>query len=189
MQPALGRLAQLVEHALDVRRVSGSSPLSSTMEASRFLSRCFFYFFPGGKLDGTEAFTGSADVGGHSALAILYFRGKAPADLRNFEPCPVHEFQGKAVFTDGHTRAFAAYRAEALSLQRRLVVSAETVYRSDGGDLYSSGPVFPGIYDRKNDAGVCLKKPVQTRRSGDVRHFFRERQILDAGNSAMKTHE
>lgn len=28
-----------------------------------------------------------------------------PADLRNFEPCPVYEFQGKAVFTDGHTRA------------------------------------------------------------------------------------
>ena len=26
-----GRLAQLVEHALDVRRVSGSSPLSSTI--------------------------------------------------------------------------------------------------------------------------------------------------------------
>ena len=39
--------------------------------------------------------------------------GKAPAgaDLRNFEPCPVYEFQGKAVFTDGHTWAFAAYRA------------------------------------------------------------------------------
>lgn len=34
-----------------------------------------------------------------------------PADLRSFEPCPVYEFQGKAVFTDGHTRAFAAYRA------------------------------------------------------------------------------
>ena len=112
-----------------------------------------------------------------------------PADLRNFEPCPVHEFQGKAVFTDGHTRAFAAYRAEALSLQRRRVVSAETVYRSDGADLYSSGPVFPGIHDRKNEAGVCLMKPVQTRRSGDVRHFFRERRILDAGNSAMKTRE
>ena len=30
MIPAFGRLAQLVEHALDVRRVSGSSPLSST---------------------------------------------------------------------------------------------------------------------------------------------------------------
>ena len=30
-----------------------------------------------------------------------------PANLRNFEPCPVYEFQGKAVFTDGHTRAFA----------------------------------------------------------------------------------
>ena len=30
MTPASGRLAQLVEHALDVRRVSGSSPLSST---------------------------------------------------------------------------------------------------------------------------------------------------------------
>lgn len=34
-----------------------------------------------------------------------------PTDLRNFEPCPVYEFQGKAVFTDGHTRAFAAYQA------------------------------------------------------------------------------
>lgn len=120
MQPALGRLAQLVEHALDVRRVSGSSPLSSTIEASRFLSRCFFYFFPGRELDGTEAFTGSADVGGHSALAILYISGEKlrrvltwfdPADLHNFEFCPVYEFQGKAVFTDGHTRAFAAYRA------------------------------------------------------------------------------
>ena len=88
-----------------------------------------------------------------------------PADLRNFEPCPVHEFQGKAVFTDGH-------RAEALSLQRRLVVSAETVYRSDGADLDSSGPVFPGIYDRKNDAGVCLKKPVQTRRFGGCSSFL-----------------
>ena len=31
MQHAPGRLAQLVEHALDVRRVSGSSPLSSTI--------------------------------------------------------------------------------------------------------------------------------------------------------------
>ena len=30
---ALGRLAQLVEHSLDVRRVSGSSPLSSTRYA------------------------------------------------------------------------------------------------------------------------------------------------------------
>lgn len=112
-----------------------------------------------------------------------------PADLRNFESCPVHEFQGKAVFTDGHTRAFAAYGVGALSLQRRRVVPAERIYRSDGADLDSSGPVFPGIYDRKNDAGVCLKKPVQTRRSGDVRHFFRERRILDAGNSAMKTRE
>ena len=34
-----------------------------------------------------------------------------PADLHNFEFCPVYEFQGKAVFTDGQTRAFAAYRA------------------------------------------------------------------------------
>ena len=50
MQPALGRLAQLVEHALDVRRVSGSSPLSSTIEASRFLSRCFFISFREGNL-------------------------------------------------------------------------------------------------------------------------------------------
>lgn len=34
-----------------------------------------------------------------------------PADLRNFEPCPVYEFQGKAMFMNGHTRACAAYRA------------------------------------------------------------------------------
>lgn len=150
-----------------------------------------FYFFPGREFDGTEAFTGSADVGGHSALAILYFRGKAPAgaDLRNFEPCPVYEFQGKAMFMNGHTWPVRPTGRGALSLQRRLVVPAETVYRSDGADLYSSGPVFPGIHDRKNEAGVCLKKPVQTRRSGDVRHFFRESRILDAGNSAMKTRE
>ena len=39
MQPALGRLAQLVEHALDVRRVSGSSPLSSTRKETPFVYR------------------------------------------------------------------------------------------------------------------------------------------------------
>ena len=77
----------------------------------------------------------------------------------------------------------------ALSQQRRRVVPAERIYRSDGADLYSPGPLFPGIHDRKIEAGVCLMKPVQTRRSGDVRHFFRESRILDAGNSAMKTHE
>ena len=30
MTPAFGRLAQLVEHPLDVRKVAGSSPTSST---------------------------------------------------------------------------------------------------------------------------------------------------------------
>ncbi len=39
---ALGRLAQLVEHALDVRRVSGSSPLSSTNQKTT-LWVVFFY--------------------------------------------------------------------------------------------------------------------------------------------------
>ena len=34
-----------------------------------------------------------------------------PADLRNFESCPVHEFQWKAMFMNGHTWACAAYRA------------------------------------------------------------------------------
>ena len=95
-----------------------------------------------------------------------------PADLRNFEPCPVHEFQGKAVFTDGHTRARAAYGVGALSLQRRRVVPAERIYRSDGADLDSSGPVFPGIHDRKIEAGVCLMKPVQTRRFGGCSSFL-----------------
>ena len=77
----------------------------------------------------------------------------------------------------------------ALSQQRRRVVPVERIYRSDGADLYSSGPVFPGIHERKIEAGVCLMKPGQTRRSGDVRHFFRKSRILDAGNSAMKTNE
>ena len=35
---ASGRLAQLVEHSLDVRRVSGSSPLSSTIHEKSELS-------------------------------------------------------------------------------------------------------------------------------------------------------
>lgn len=35
-QSCYGRLAQLVEHALDVRRVSGSSPLSSTNGVDKF---------------------------------------------------------------------------------------------------------------------------------------------------------
>lgn len=39
--PVAGRLAQLVEHALDVRRVSGSSPLSSTRNKSTILSAVF----------------------------------------------------------------------------------------------------------------------------------------------------
>ena len=46
----VGRLAQLVEHALDVRRVSGSSPLSSTIEKSRitpFGAVRFFRVHPG----------------------------------------------------------------------------------------------------------------------------------------------
>ena len=39
---ASGRLAQLVEHALDVRRVSGSSPLSSTINQSSARMADFF---------------------------------------------------------------------------------------------------------------------------------------------------
>ena len=45
MQPALGRLAQLVEHALDVRRVSGSSPLSSTIDTPLSLNRMAGLFY------------------------------------------------------------------------------------------------------------------------------------------------
>ena len=37
-----GRLAQLVEHALDVRRVSGSSPLSSTKKEHHPIGWCSF---------------------------------------------------------------------------------------------------------------------------------------------------
>ena len=34
-----------------------------------------------------------------------------PEDLSNFEPIPVKEMNGTVIFTDGHTRAFAAWRA------------------------------------------------------------------------------
>ena len=56
--PALGRLAQLVEHALDVRRVSGSSPLSSTKKDTTQLGGVFF----GMVLLITDANPSNADV-------------------------------------------------------------------------------------------------------------------------------
>lgn len=34
-----------------------------------------------------------------------------PSDLSNFVPCPVHLLGGHIVFTDGHTRAYAAFIA------------------------------------------------------------------------------
>ena len=33
-----------------------------------------------------------------------------PDDLSHFEPVPVKRLNGRIIFTDGHTRAFAAYR-------------------------------------------------------------------------------
>ena len=34
-----------------------------------------------------------------------------PLDLSNFEPLPIKKLNGRVIFTDGHTRAFAAWRA------------------------------------------------------------------------------
>ncbi len=34
-----------------------------------------------------------------------------PSDLSNFAPLPIKELNGKIIFTDGHTRAVAAYLA------------------------------------------------------------------------------
>lgn len=34
-----------------------------------------------------------------------------PSDLSNFAPCPVYPLNGRIIFTDGHTRAYAAYKA------------------------------------------------------------------------------
>ncbi len=34
-----------------------------------------------------------------------------PHDLSNFTPCPVYLLNGRVIFTDGHTRAYAAYKA------------------------------------------------------------------------------
>ena len=41
---AQGHLAQLVEHSLDVRRVSGSSPLMSTKKERTFVYQKFVFF-------------------------------------------------------------------------------------------------------------------------------------------------
>ena len=35
-----------------------------------------------------------------------------PDDLSDFEPLPIKKLNGVVIFTDGHTRAFAAWRAE-----------------------------------------------------------------------------
>lgn len=34
-----------------------------------------------------------------------------PTDMSRFEPLPVKMLNGRVIFTDGHTRAYAAYRA------------------------------------------------------------------------------
>ena len=49
MYLASGRLAQLVEHSLDVRRVSGSSPLSSTKKRNHPRDGFFFWCMYFGK--------------------------------------------------------------------------------------------------------------------------------------------
>ena len=43
MKLVSGRLAQLVEHSLDVRKVSGSSPLTSTMLFINFFKLPYIY--------------------------------------------------------------------------------------------------------------------------------------------------
>lgn len=35
----------------------------------------------------------------------------SPTDLSNFVPIPIKELNGHIIFTDGHTRAFVAYKA------------------------------------------------------------------------------
>lgn len=54
-----------------------------------------------------------------------------PRDLSNFEPLPIRLLDGQVIFTDGHTRAFAAYRAG--------LDSVPTVWDEDelDWDLYS----------------------------------------------------
>ena len=47
IQPASGRLAQLVEHPLDVRKVAGSSPTSSTIAKQVLRSLLFLLFRKG----------------------------------------------------------------------------------------------------------------------------------------------
>lgn len=48
-----------------------------------------------------------------------------PKDLSNFEPLPIRRLDGNVIFTDGHTRAFAAWQAG--------LESVPTVW--DGDDL------------------------------------------------------
>ncbi len=51
---AFGRLAQLVEHLLDVQRVSGSSPVSSTKKTDFRMKVGFFILWPDGKQEEIE---------------------------------------------------------------------------------------------------------------------------------------
>ena len=53
-----GRLAQLVEHLLDVQEVTGSSPVPSTTKILRLSSEDFLFV-----LDGTGAITFSLPLG------------------------------------------------------------------------------------------------------------------------------
>ena len=39
-----------------------------------------------------------------------------PSNLGNFDPLPVKSLNGRVIFTDGHTRAYAAYRAGCLEV-------------------------------------------------------------------------
>ena len=87
MQPALGRLAQLVEHALDVRRVSGSSPLSSTIRNS-FPRRWRFQ-----RLGRMSIFSGKRSKSVRSIAAgqpVAYHDGQS----QFLQPCRASSFKG-----------------------------------------------------------------------------------------------
>ena len=75
-QSCFGRLAQLVEHALDVRRVSGSSPLSSTKKETTPKGVVFLF---GMAFQITDSKGGSWQVsGGHLPPPWLFHRKASP---------------------------------------------------------------------------------------------------------------
>ena len=75
----------------------------------------------------------------------------APVSVNEYGPLPVKELNGRIIFTDGHTRAYAAYR---MGLQTVRV-------HWDEDDL--DWDLYQTCVDRCDEAGIKSVKDLETR--------------------------